>query len=100
MGHYLNFDPHIVLSESCHANTSPDRLVIWHPALEVAYHRIQGLVIDWDVVRVDPEHLLPALSARVFQVQVNISKGLVDLFVDLFEENAGLRVPATCVRSG
>lgn len=95
MGHHLNLNPHIILSKSCHADTSPNWLVIWHPALEVANHRFQSFIIDWNGVRVDAEYLLPALSARVFQIQVNIGKGLIDLFVDLFEEHASLGVPAT-----
>jgi hypothetical protein len=33
-------------------------LVVRHPFLKVPHHRLQGLVVDRDVVRVDPKHLL------------------------------------------
>lgn len=95
MSHHLNFDSHIIIPQPCHADTGPDWVMIWHPALEVANHRSQSLIIDWDMVRVNSEYLLPTFSACIFQVQVDVGKSLVDLLIDLFEVNASLGVPAT-----
>lgn len=98
MGHHLDFHPHIILSKPCHTNTSPDRLVSRHVALEIAHHCFESFVIDRYVIRVHPEHLLPALAAGIFQVQLDVGKCLVDLCVDFSENHSSLGIPATCER--
>jgi hypothetical protein len=81
--HNLNFNTHIVFSEPCNPNTSPDRLMIRHPLLEVPCHSSKCLVVDWDVVRVDPKDLRPALSASIFEIVIDVFERLVNLRVDL-----------------
>ena len=95
-GHHLDFHPHIILAESRYSDTSPDRLVSRHPLLEVAHHRLQSLIIDWDMVRVHPVYLLPALATSVLQVEVNVFEGQVNLSVDLAMNHPRLRIPAPC----
>lgn len=96
MGHHFDFHPHIILAESRYSDTGPDRLVSWHPLLEVAHHRLQCLIIDWDMVRIHPEYLLPAIAASVLQVEVNVLKGLVNLSIDFAMDHSRLGVPAPC----
>ena len=96
MGHHLDFHPHIILAESRYSDTGPERLVSRHPLLEVAHHRLQSLVIDWDMVRIHPVYLLPALATSILQVEVNVFEGLVNLSVDLAMNHPRLRIPASC----
>jgi hypothetical protein len=86
------------------ADTSPERGVVGHPLLEVAYHSLEGFAIDRYVVRPDlvnlcgrerpgnslingipcrPAYLLPTLAAGGLQSEVDILKCLVNLSVDL-----------------
>lgn len=46
MGNDFDFHPHIVFAQTCDADTGPDGLVVRHIFPEVAYHGIQGLVVD------------------------------------------------------
>lgn len=41
----FDLDPHIVLGQSRNPDTSPKRLMIWHPALEIPRHRCQRLIV-------------------------------------------------------
>jgi hypothetical protein len=50
------------------------------------------------VIRIHPEHLLPALAAGIFQVQLDVGKCLVDLCVDFSVNNSSLGIPATYKR--
>lgn len=53
----LNLNPHIILSQSSNADTSPQRLVVRHPLAEVADHGFQSLVVERDMVGVHSENL-------------------------------------------
>lgn len=97
MRRHLDLDPHVVLPQSRHTNTSPDRLMIGHVLPEVADHGLEGFTVDGDMVRVDTEDLFPALSARVLEVQFHVGKRLVDLGVDFLVEFSGLGIPAACI---
>lgn len=54
---HLNLDSHVVLPQMGNTDASPQRLVIGHPLSEVANHRLESLVVDRYVVRVDPVDL-------------------------------------------
>jgi hypothetical protein len=73
--------------------------MIRHPLLEVPCHSSQSLVVDRDVVGVHAEDLRPAFTSCVFEVQVYVSEGLVDLCVEFFVEYARLRVPSAWRKS-
>ena len=94
-GHNFNLDSHIILTQPRHSNTSPDRLMVRHPLLEVADHCIQGFIVDRDMVRIDPHHLRPALTASMTEIELTIIECLIDLSVDFLVEFAGLGIPAT-----
>lgn len=47
------------------------------------------------MVGVDAEHLRPALSTSVLEVDVDVLKSLINLRVDFLVEYACLRIPAT-----
>ena len=94
----LNLNPHVVFPKPCDPDTSPDRLVPGHILFKVADHGGQSLVVDGHVVRVHSEHLFPALSPGVLQVQLDVGKGLVDLLVDLLVEDPRFWVPSACAR--
>lgn len=96
MSHHLNLNPHIILRKPRHPNTRPNRPMIGHIPLEVAYHRVDCLIIEREVVRVHPEYLLPALATCMLQVHGNIRKRLVDLCIDLAVDSASFWVPASC----
>lgn len=98
MSYNFNLNPHIILAEPRYPNTCPNRLVVWHPFLEIPHHRLQGLVVDRDVVRVHPKYLLPPFSSCVLQVQVHVGESLVDLRIDLSMDHKGLGVPAAYSR--
>lgn len=95
MRRHLNLHPHIILPQPRHPHTRPDGLMVRHIALEVTHHRVQRLVVDRHMVRVHPEHLTPALSACVLQVQLDVCEGLVDLRVDFPVDDPGVGVPAS-----
>jgi hypothetical protein len=54
----LNLYPHIILTQSRYPNTSPKRLMIRHPLLEIPYHGIHSFIVNRDMVRVDSVYLL------------------------------------------
>lgn len=95
MSYNFNLNPHIILAESRYPNTCPNRLVVRHPFLEIPHHRLQGFVVDRDVVRVHPKYLLPPFSSGVLQVQVHVGESLVDLRIDLPMDHRGLWIPTT-----
>lgn len=68
--------------------------MIRHPLLEIPRHSSQSLVVDRHVVGVHAEDLRPAFAACVFEVEVYVCEGLVDLGVDFFVEYTGLGVPS------
>ena len=68
--------------------------MIRHPLLEVTRHGLECLIINRNMVGVDPEYLAPAFAASVFETQVNVGECLVDLGVDVAVDIACLRVPA------
>jgi hypothetical protein len=69
--------------------------VIRHPLLEIPRHSSQSLIINRHVVGVHAEDLRPAFASRVFEVEVYVCEGLVDLRVNFFGEYACLGVPST-----
>lgn len=92
----LNLNPHIVLTQPRHSNTSPSRTMIRHPFLEIPCRRSQSLVVDRHVVGVHAEDLRPALASCIFEGEVYVCGGLVDLCVDFLVEHTGFGVPSTC----
>lgn len=50
------------------------------------------------MVRVDAENLVPAFTASILQVMLDIGERLVDLFIDFPVELASLTVPTTWTR--
>ena len=95
MSDHLNLNPHIILSQPCHAHTRPQGLMIRHILCEVSDHCIQSFIVNRDMVRVHTEDLLPSFAASVFQVQLDVLESLVDLRVDLFIKFTSIGVPAT-----
>jgi hypothetical protein len=73
--------------------------MIRHPLLEVPCHSSQSLVVDRYVVGVHAEDLRPAFASCVFEIQVYVCEGLVDLCVDVLVEYARLRVPSAWRKS-
>jgi hypothetical protein len=95
MRHDLNLDTHIILSQTRYTDTSPQRLMVGHPLLEVAHHRVQRLIVDRDMIRVDAKDLGPALASSILQTPLDIGKGEVNLGIDLLLEFACFGIPAT-----
>lgn len=93
MRHNLNLDPHIILTQSRHPNARPNRTMVRHPLLEIRHHSLQRLIVQRNMIRVDPENLLPAFPASVFEVEVHVGKGLLDLSVDFTVVDAGFGIP-------
>lgn len=92
---HFDFDPHVIFSQACDTDTSPDRLVVGHVLLEVPHHGGQSLVVDWDVVRVDTEDLGPTLATSVLEAPLDIGEGQIDLGVDLLLDTPlGCQPPA------
>lgn len=53
----FNFNPHIILSQSSNADTSPQRLVVRHPLAEVAHHCFQSFVVKRNMIGIHSENL-------------------------------------------
>jgi hypothetical protein len=69
--------------------------MVGHPLLEVTHHRVQRLIIDRDMIRINTKDLSPALAASIFQTPLDIGKGEVNLGVDFLLEFACFGIPAT-----
>lgn len=95
MCHDLNLNTHIILPQTRYTDTSPQRLMVGHPLLEVTHHCPHRLIVDRDMIRVNPKDLGPALAAGIPQTPLDIGKGEVNLRVDLLLEFACLGIPAT-----
>lgn len=92
---HLDLDPHdITAAELDHPNTCPEGLVLVHPLVKVADHCLHRPVVQWDMVGVDPEYLLPALSAGFPEDVVDVGKSLVNLVIDVLVDLPGLVNPA------
>lgn len=98
MRHDLNFHPHVILAQARDTNTCPQRLMIRHPALEIAHHGSQGLVIDGDVIRVHPVDLGPTLATRIFESSLHVLKSQVNLRIDFLLELSSDRIPSAWTR--
>ena len=96
MRNNLNLNPHIILPQSAHTNTSPDRLMVRHILLEIAHHGIQCLVVDGDMVTIHSEDLVPTLAACMLKVGLDVLERLIDLRVDFAVEFTCFTVPAPC----
>lgn len=70
----------------------PDRLVVRYVFLEIADHGLRRLVVEWDVVRVHAENLLPVVAAGELEVHVHVGKGLINLRVNLAVEPPGRKI--------
>lgn len=91
---HLDLDPHdITAAELDHPNTCPEGLVLVRPFVKVPDHCLHSPVVQRDMVGVDPEHLLPALSAGFPEDVVDVGKSLVNLVVDVLVDLAGLVNP-------
>lgn len=95
MSHDLNLHPHIVLPQPRDTHTRPDWRMIRHPLLELACHDTQRFIVQRHMITVHPIHLRPSFTACVFQTQIDVCEGLLDLCIDGGVVYAGLRVPAT-----
>lgn len=95
MGHDLDFHPHIILSQARNTNTCPQGLMVGHIPLKVTHHGSQGLVVDGDMVRVDPIDLGPSLATRILEISLHVLKSQVDLSIDLLFKLSSNRVPST-----
>lgn len=67
--------------------------MVGHPLVKVARHGRQRLAVERDVVRIDPEDLLPALAPGLPEDVVNVGKGLVDLLLGVLVDDACGVVP-------
>ena len=95
MSRHFNLHPHVVLSQSGDTHARPQRLMVRHVFSEVADHGILCLLVQGQMVRVDPEDLLPTFSAGGLEGQFDVLEGLVDLRVDFAVEDAGVGLPTT-----
>lgn len=96
MSLHLDLHPHhITATEPDYPDTSPKGLVVRHPLVKIPDHGRQRLVIQGNMIGIDPEHLLPALTAGLLEDVVDVGKGLVDLILNVFVNHAGLVDPAT-----
>lgn len=98
MSLHLDLHLHILVTKLDNPDTCPKRLVIGHPFVKVPDHSRQRLVIQRDVIGIDPEHLLPALAASLLEDVVDVGKGLVDLILNIFVDHARLVDPTTWER--
>lgn len=78
----LNLNRHARRSQLFDTNLGPDGLVVGHPLLEVIAHPGRDLGRDREMVRVNSEDLIPALSSSSLERCVDVDKGLVDLLFD------------------
>lgn len=78
----LNLNRHAGRAQLLDTNLGPDGLVVGHPLLEVLAHPGRDLGRDGEMVRVDSEDLIPALSSSGLERRVDVDKGLVDLLLD------------------
>lgn len=95
MSLHLDLHLHITFTKPDYPNACPKGLVVRHPLVKVPDHSRQRFVIQRNMVGIDPEHLLPALAARLLEDMVDVGKGLVDLILNIFVDYAGLVYPAT-----
>lgn len=95
MRYNLNLYAHIILPQSRNTNTSPNWLVVRHVLSKVSNHGLDCLIIEWYMIGIDTEDLVPSLSARIFEIQFHVCKGLVDLGVDLAVKLSGLGIPSS-----
>lgn len=96
MSLHLDLHPHhITATEPDNPDACPEGLVVRHPLVKVTDHSRQRFVIQRDMIGIDPENLLPALTARLLEDVVDVGKGLVDLILNIFVDHAGLVDPAT-----
>lgn len=80
---HLNLHPHPVIAKTADLNAGPDRVIVGHLLLEVAYHGVLSLLVQLDVKRVDAEDVRPAaLTPGVAERRVDVDEGLVDLLGD------------------
>lgn len=92
----LHFDLHphdITAPKPDNPDTSPQGLVVGHPLVKVPDHSGQRLVIQRNMIGIDPEHLLPALAASFLEDVVDVGKSLIDLVLNVFVDYAGLIDP-------
>ena len=94
MRNYLDFHPHIVISQPRDPYAGPKGLVIWHVLIEIADHCTQSLIVQGEMVGIDTIHLAPALASGLPQRQIHIGKGLINLAVDICGDLRGLRIPS------
>jgi hypothetical protein len=96
MGANLNLNPHARQAEAAHPDASQNGLVVGEPLLEVANRSRERLFVDLGEVEPDLVHLTPAFTACVLEAIIDICEGLVDFFVKVCRDLAGLRVPTAC----
>lgn len=71
--------------------------MIWNPLLEILCHMSDNFISQVGMVRPDLNGLRKSLTACIFQRQINISKCLINLFLDIRRDYGIFRtgIPST-----
>lgn len=89
MSNNLNLHPHIILSQSRNPHTSPQRLMIRHPLLEIPHHSIHTLAINRHMIGINTKNLTPTFAPSIFQKALHVLESKINLGVDFAFEGAG-----------